>query len=194
LKAIFLDRDGTINIDTFNGYINNPDDFCLFPKTAEAIKLFNAMGFKTIVVSNQSGVARGIVTIEQLNLVNKKMVSLLSENQAKLDLILFSPYLPPPQGITEPYNIHHISRKPGPGMFFEALHHFPIKAKKSFMIGDKSDDIAFGKSNGLTTILVLTGNGTKVWENRLNFNNYKPDFVVENLLSAAFLIYYLIKQ
>jgi D,D-heptose 1,7-bisphosphate phosphatase len=184
-KAIFLDRDGTINADA-NGYINDPNDFQLFDFSIEAIRIFNEMGFKVIIVTNQSGIARGIITLEQLDRVHNYMADVLAKGKAYIDLILYSPYFS--KGQIEPYNIDHHSRKPAPGMFFEALQHYPIKAKDSYMIGDKAEDIEFGKSNGLITILVKTGNGENQWTNERHKFKVMPDFVVENLLSAAKLI------
>ena len=183
-KAVFIDRDGTINSDP-DGYIKTIDDFTLFPFTSEAIKILNQLGYKIIVVSNQSGVARGIMTINEVEKINLHMQSELAKTGASVDLVLYSPYHK--NGTVEPYNIDHNTRKPKAGMFFQALKHFPIKAKKSYMIGDKPSDIEFGKTNGLTTILVKTGEGEKTWLSR-NTLKIMPDFVVENLLSAAILI------
>ena len=183
-KAVFLDRDGTVN-DDLNGYISDPKDFHLFPFAAEAIRALNGLGFKTIIVTNQSGIARGYYTEEHLELVHKFMTDELAKENAFIDLVLYSPYHE--EGTVEPFNKEHISRKPNSGMFFDALKKFPIKARSSYMIGDKAADIEFGKNNGLTTILVKTGYGAETWEDRDNLK-VLPDFVVENLLSAANLI------
>jgi D-glycero-D-manno-heptose 1,7-bisphosphate phosphatase len=185
MRAVFLDRDGTINPDTETGYIASISDFQLYPFTATAIRLLNTMGFKTIIVSNQSGIARNLFTTQQLEEVHSFMTAELKKENATIDLILYSPYHP--DGIVEPYNVSHISRKPEPGMFFTALHHFPIKASNSFMIGDRDTDIEFGKNNGLTTILVKTGIGEKTWQDRKKLK-VLPDFVVQNLLSAVRVI------
>ncbi|MCL1826599.1 MAG: HAD family hydrolase [Candidatus Cloacimonetes bacterium] len=184
MKAMFLDRDGTINHDD-HGYIKSLTGFRLFDFTATAIKIFNELDYKTIVVSNQAGVAKGFYTIPEVDAVNRYMCEQLEKENAFLDMILYSPYHP--EGSVPPYNVPHISRKPLPGMFFTALHTFPIKASLSYMIGDKDTDIEFGKKVGLTTILVKTGNGADTWNNRKSCK-VMPDFVVENLLSAAILI------
>lgn len=189
MNVVFLDRDGTINDDK-TGYISNPEDLHLFPFTAEAIKIFNELALKTVVVTNQSGIARGLLTIEQLEDVHNYMLKLLLEQGAIIDKILYSPYYK--NGIIEPFNKEHISRKPNPGMFFDAMKFYPIKAKSSFMIGDKPADISFGKQNGLITILVKTGLGLQTWENTENLQ-FKPDFVVDNVLSAANLIKFIKK-
>jgi len=185
VKAVFLDRDGTINQDP-EGYISRIDQFHLFPFTAQAIRIFNTLGLKTIVITNQSGIARGLFTAEQVDTLHNYMLQTLAAEDAHLDLVLYSPYFA--GGNTPPYNIHHPSRKPGTGMFFQALKHFPISAKNSYMIGDKPEDIEFGKTNGLTTFLVKTGMGSETWELQGSEKGATPDFVVENILSAANVI------
>ena len=184
MRAVFMDRDGTINDDP-DGFITLPKDFHLFPFTAKAIESFNKLGFKTIIVTNQSGIARGLLTIKDLEAIHKYMTDELAKENAFIDLILYSPYYK--KGIIEPYNIDHISRKPAPGMFHQALKKFPIEASQSYMIGDRPEDMEFGKTNGLNCILVKTGNGKKTLEN-MDKMKIKPDFVVENLLSAVELI------
>ncbi|MCK4312378.1 MAG: HAD-IIIA family hydrolase [Candidatus Cloacimonetes bacterium] len=184
-KAVFLDRDGTINFDE-NGYINNPDDFQLFSFSGEAIVTLNEMGYLVFVVTNQSGVARNLYKVEDIELVHKKMTKNLGEKGAIIDDIFFSPYHK--KGAVEPYNIDHEDRKPGLGMFKKALKKYNFNIKKSFMIGDRYADIVFGKKAGLTAILVLTGNGERAFYKKRKEWEYKPDFVVRNLLSAVKLI------
>ncbi len=184
MKAIFLDRDGTINPDS--GYINKPEDFELYPFSAKAIKIFNKLGYKVIVVTNQSGIARGYLTKDDLEKIHEKMLYLLKKENAYIDDIFYSPYHS--EGIIKPFNISHEDRKPSLGMFYKADKKYGITKNKSFMIGDKYSDILFGKNAGLTSILVRTGDGNKeFFENRKNWT-IKPDFVVDNLLSAAYLI------
>lgn len=185
IKAVFLDRDGTINIDQ-NGYINNPDDFELFPFAAEAISILNKLDYLVFVVSNQSGITRGYFTIEELEAIHQKMNNCLERSGAKIDEIYFSPYHI--EGKVEPYNIHHEDRKPGLGMFKKALKKYHFEIKKSFMVGDRYSDIVFGKKAGLTTILLLTGFGKDIFYHDRKKWEYQPDFVVKNLLVAAKLI------
>ncbi|MCL2063862.1 MAG: HAD family hydrolase [Candidatus Cloacimonetes bacterium] len=191
MKAVFIDRDGTINHDP-SGYIASIKDFHLYPYTAEAIKIFNKLDFKTIVVSNQSGIARGLFTEDDLKSLHQFMKDELAKEGAFLDLILYSPFHP--GGIVEPYNVEHFSRKPRSGMFFEALKTFPIKAKQSYMIGDKDIDIEFGKNNGMVSFLVTPSltNDTSAFS-ILN-NTILPDFIVSNILSAAKVIKVLERQ
>jgi len=187
MKAIFLDRDGTINEDSVD-YIKSSTEFKLFPYSAEAINMLRSLDYKIIIITNQSGIAKGLFTINDYLSVTNYMQDKLAEENAIIDLVLYSPYHP--EGIVAPYNIEHNSRKPKPGMFYEAIQKYPIKASKSFMIGDKDIDIEFGKRNGLKTILVKTGYGRETWKNRKKIK-IMPDFVVENILSAAFLITFL---
>jgi D-glycero-D-manno-heptose 1,7-bisphosphate phosphatase len=183
--AVFLDRDGTINPDEY-GYINNPEGYSLYPYAADAIKHFREMGFYVFLVTNQGGVARGYITLEQMHSVLGKVSDLLAAEGTFLDKIYYSPYYH--AGVVEPYNIPHEDRKPGLGMFKQALRDFRFKPEKSWMIGDRYSDIVFGKKAGLKTILLRSGNGEKEFINDMPDWEFKPDFVVKDLLVAARLI------
>ena len=108
IRAVFLDRDGTINIDQ-EGYINNPDDFELFPFAGEAISILNKLNYLVFVVTNQSGITRGYYSIEELETIHQKMDKQLLKSGAKIDEVYFSPYHI--EGKVEPYNIHHEDRQ-----------------------------------------------------------------------------------
>ena len=183
-KVVFLDRDGTINIDN-HGYINNPDDFQLFPNTAKAIKLLNDLNYKVVVVTNQSGISRGYFTFAEVNEVHNKMITLLKQENAFVDDILISPYHP--KGVIEPYNIAHEDRKPDTGLLkkYYALNNF--KTSQSFVIGDKMSDIDLGYNFHLKTILVLTGEGKETFKH-LHTSSIKADFVVKDLWEASKII------
>lgn len=185
MRAVFLDRDGTLNKDA-DGYISEIKDFLLYDFTIEALRIFRELGFLTILVTNQSGIARGLTSIEQVEAIHEYMQNLLRKENVQLDMILYSPYHE--KGNIPPYNIPHPSRKPSTGMYFEALHRFPIRSSQSYMIGDKAIDIQFGKASGLRSILVQTGYGAQLWHDKRHEWQVEPDFVVENLLSAAKLI------
>lgn len=185
VKAVFLDRDGTINKDQ-QGYIKEPEKLILYEYAGRAIRILNEAGYKVIVVTNQSGIARGYYTKEQLQKVNDKMKKDLASEEARIDGIYFSPWHI--EGIIEPYNIIHEDRKPDIGMYKKACRDFGINPKLSYMIGDKESDIGFAKNAGLTSILVKTGCGTREFmELRDQWQHY-PDYMVEDLLSAAKLI------
>ncbi|MCD4818650.1 MAG: HAD family hydrolase [Candidatus Cloacimonetes bacterium] len=186
-KAILLDRDGTINLDP--GYISEEENFHLYPFAAQAIRKFNEMGFLVFVITNQSGIARGIFSWEKLTEIHQKMINELNKENAKIDEFYISPYHK--DGIVEPYNIDHENRKPNLGLFKLINEKYLLKHKKSFMIGDRYSDIEFGVKAELKTILVLSGLGeNEFYENRRKWQ-YKPDFITSNLLSAAKLIDFL---
>jgi len=184
-SAIFLDRDGVISPDDF-GYISEPEQYHLYPYTIEALRIFKEWDFLLFVVTNQSGIARGYFSIEDLERVLAKMRSLISAGGIELDGVYYSPYYK--DGIIPPYNIDHEDRKPGIGMFKKAYSDFHFDIEQSWMIGDRHSDIAFGKNAGLKNILLLTGNGHKDFIEIIKTNELKPNFVCENLLTAANLI------
>ncbi|MCK9610513.1 MAG: HAD family hydrolase [Candidatus Cloacimonas sp.] len=184
-RAIFLDRDGVISPDDF-GYLSNPEEYHLYPYTIEALKIFKELNFLLFVVTNQSGIARGYFTIDDLEKVLAKMRSLLSAGGIELDGVYYSPYYK--DGIVPPYNIDHIDRKPGIGMFKKAYSEFHFQIEGSYMIGDRISDLGFGKNAQLKNILLLTGNGEKDFIKILETDDLRPDFVCENLLTAAKLI------
>jgi len=184
-RAIFLDRDGVISPDDF-GYLSNPEEYHLYPYTIEALKIFKELNFLLFVVTNQSGIARGYFTIDDLEKVLAKMRSLLSAGGIELDGVYYSPYYK--DGIVPPYNIDHIDRKPGIGMFKKAYSEFHFQIEGSWMIGDRISDLGFGKNAHLKKILLLTGNGEKDFMKILETDDLRPDFVCENLLTAAKLI------
>ncbi len=184
-KAVFLDRDGTINADE-HGYINKPDDLHLYPYAAEAISKLNKMGYLVFVVTNQAGVAYGYFKIDDVEKINAKLVNELAKGKAKIDEVFYSPFHK--KGIVEPFNIDHEDRKPGIGMFLKAKKMFDFNTKGSFMIGDKYSDIGFGKKTGLKTIFVRSGGGENEFLQNRNETEYQPDFVVKDLLVAVKLI------
>jgi D-glycero-D-manno-heptose 1,7-bisphosphate phosphatase len=154
-KAVFLDRDGTINEEM--GYINHIDRFILLPRTAEAIRMINSHGFKAVVVTNQSGVARGIFPELLVKEVHRKMEDLLRADGAHIDGVYYCPHHPdfgPPE-----YRKRCPCRKPATGMIERACHDLGIDPKKSYMVGDRITDLEFADKIGAKGILVLTGFG-----------------------------------
>ncbi len=147
-KAIFLDRDGTIN--HYVGFLKNIDDFRLTKDAAEAIKLINASGYLAIVVTNQPVIARGEVSLNELNLIHSKMETLLGQEGAYLDAIYFCPHHPHKgyQGEILELKIDCDCRKPKPGMLFKAAKDYNIDLKQSFMIGDSDNDVLAGINAG----------------------------------------------
>jgi len=183
-KVVFLDRDGTINIDN-HGYIKDPDDFLIYPNTAIAVKLLNQLKFKVVVVTNQSGISRGYFTFAEVNKIHDKMLAILAKESGFIDDILISPYHP--KGVIKPYNIAHEDRKPSIGLLKKYYAKCNFNTSKSYIIGDKISDIELGNNFNLNTILVLTGEGKKTFLNRNNLS-LQPDFVVKDLWEAAKII------
>lgn len=156
-KAIFLDRDGTIN--KYVGFLKNIDDFKLIDGVAEAIKKINASGYLAIVVTNQPVVARGEVSYAKLEQIHNKMETLLGAEGAYLDAIYFCPHHPHKgyKGEVPELKIDCDCRKPKPGMLLKAAEKFNIDLSQSWMVGDGENDIKAGIAAGCKTALI--GNG-----------------------------------
>lgn len=181
--AVFLDRDGTINPDP--GYIDSPDKFKLFPGVCEAVRALNEGGYRVFVVTNQSGIGRGLFSEEELREVHNKMVRLFEAGGAVIDRVYFSPYFS--EAAVEKYRRNPRDRKPGTGMLRRAAKEFNLDLEQSWMVGDRPGDIVAGHRAGCRTILVLTGCGRSSLERLLETGNV-PDFLAENLRSASSLI------
>ncbi len=153
-KAIFLDRDGTIN--RYVGFLRNIDDFELLPGVAEAIRIINASGYLAIVITNQPVIARGEVAWKQLNEIHNKMETLLGQHGAYLDAIYFCPHHPHRgyEGEISELKIDCNCRKPKPGMLIKAASDFNIDLSSSWMIGDGENDIKAGQNAGCHTALI----------------------------------------
>lgn len=153
-KAIFLDRDGTIN--KYVGFLRNIDDFELLPDVTEAIRKINSSGYLAIVVTNQPVIARGEVTFEQLDEIHNKMETLLGQEGTYLDAIYFCPHHPDKgfDGEVPELKFDCGCRKPKPGMLSKAAEDFNIDLNQSWMVGDGKNDIQAGKNAGCHTALI----------------------------------------
>ncbi|MCD6452453.1 MAG: D-glycero-beta-D-manno-heptose 1,7-bisphosphate 7-phosphatase [Acidobacteria bacterium] len=178
-KAVFLDRDGTINEEV--GFIDDPEKLKLIPKAGEALKKLKDAGFLLVVVTNQSGIARGYITEEKLKEVHKRLRKLLSSYGVVLDGIYYCPHHP--EGLP-PYRENCPCRKPAPGMILKAKEELGINISSSFVVGDKPEDIELGKKLGMKTVLVLTGFG-KGSRKKLEDKGILPDFVAEDVGEAV---------
>jgi len=183
-RAVFLDRDGVITQDPPH-YAHRLDQLKLISKSAEAIKLLNKNNFKVIIVSNQSGVARGYYQEKGLMKFNCALKKELKKEDAYIDAIYYCPHHP--EAKIERYKINCNCRKPNPGMLKKAAKELNIDMKLSFMIGDKLSDIEAGKRAGCKTIIVKTGYGIEELRNK----NINCDYVADNLYYAAKHILYL---
>lgn len=159
-KAIFLDRDGTLN--RYVGFLRDIDDFELLPGAAEAVRLINQSGYLAVVVTNQPVVARGEVSAAELNKIHNKMETLLGEHGAYLDAIYVCPHHPDRgfAGEVSELKIDCCCRKPKPGMLRRASRDYHINLGSSWMIGDAKRDIQAGIRAGCRTVLLSTGEGS----------------------------------
>lgn len=157
--AIFLDRDGTLIADV--GYVRHPDDVQLLPGASDALKRFREMGYRLVVVSNQSGIARGLFTDGNLQEVHQRLEQQLAGDGIRLDAAYYCPYLPGPEAVVETYRRDSELRKPRPGMILKAAQEHDIDLAKSWMIGDSPRDVEAGRRAGCRTILLAAnGNGS----------------------------------
>lgn len=179
--AVFLDRDGTLNLDP--GYLGDPDKLRLFPGTGESLSLLkNRLNFKLIVISNQSGIARGILTDENVIAVNNRINELLIPDNVMIDAFYYCPFHPDFSNLEECK-----CRKPSPEMVFRAANDMNISLDGSYFVGDSVSDIECGINAGLKTVLVKTGYGEESFLMLQNQNIF-PTFVAQNIVDVAKVI------
>jgi D,D-heptose 1,7-bisphosphate phosphatase len=157
-KAIFLDRDGTINV--YKGFLTKAEDFELIPGAAEAIKLINRSGYLVIVVSNQPVIARGDCTFEELQTIHNRMETLLGKEGAFIDAIYYCPHHPDKgfEGEHPDYKFDCNCRKPKPGLLLQAAKDWNIDLNKSYMIGDSERDVLAGNAAGCKQSYLIKAN------------------------------------
>jgi D-glycero-D-manno-heptose 1,7-bisphosphate phosphatase len=177
--AVFFDRDGTLIHDP--GYLNHPDQVQVMDGVAEAVKEFQLLGYKTVVASNQSGVARGVVSVETLERIHDRLRELLAAKGATLDGIYYCPYHP--EGTVPEYRQDSDWRKPKPGMLLAAAQEMDIDLSRSWMIGDSDRDVQAGRSAGCKTILI----GSAAAESA-DPEKTKPDYVAVNMREAVNIV------
>ena len=180
-SAIFLDRDGTLNEEM--GYINHPQRLHIFPFAAESVKIFNQLGYKVIVVTNQSGIARGYFSEDLLKDIHMQMQKEIEDEGGHIDAFYYCPHHPT-EGHT-PYRINCSCRKPKAGMIKQAVRDFQIRLETSYGIGDRYKDILFARQNKMQSGFVLTGYGQGEFEYQRDKWEVFPDIVGENLLDLA---------
>jgi D-glycero-D-manno-heptose 1,7-bisphosphate phosphatase len=170
-RAVFLDRDGVINRKARKGeYITNWQEVEFLSGVAEAIALLNSSGFRVIVITNQRCVAKGQISIPELESLHLRMVSRLAEQGANIDAVYYCPHEKEPRCTC---------RKPAPGMLMSAAHDHGIDLRQSWMIGDSDIDIEAGKAAGCKTVRILAAGET---------NNLKSDLSADSLLAAVNLV------
>ena len=181
--AVFLDRDGTINEEV--DFVRTPDQLALIPGAGSAIHTLNQSGFLTVVVSNQSGVARGFLTEEDLTAIHARLADELARQDAHLDRIYYCPHHPT-EGIA-PYRSVCECRKPATGMLRAGEQDLGIDLSRSYIVGDRLGDVLVGQAVGATSILVLTGYGRTALD-EASREHVTPDFVVPSIAEAVRII------
>ena len=178
-KAIFLDRDGTINKEV--SFLTDINQLELLPGAASAIKKINESGYLAIVITNQPVIARGDVTYEELDLIHKKLETLLGKEGAYIDGLYYCPHHPHSgfEGEVKELKIKCECRKPAAGMLYTAAKDFNIDLSKSYMIGDRATDVGCGKNGGCKTVFIT---GT------VEDEGFGQDYTVDSLLEAVNII------
>ncbi|MCH7883618.1 MAG: HAD-IIIA family hydrolase [Planctomycetes bacterium] len=175
--AVFLDRDGTIIDDV--GYLNDPEKVRLLPGAADAIRRMRSAGYRVVIISNQSGIARGMLDEPTLAQIQARLEELLDQDGASLDGVYYCPYLDGPDAVVEAYRRNSELRKPRPGMLFQAARELNLDLKRSWMIGDSTSDVAAGHRAGCRTILVRSNRADSAEDER------SATCTVDNLAEAA---------
>lgn len=178
--AIFIDRDGTINQDI--GYVSAPDELILYPYAAAAVRLVNQSGLRAIVITNQSGIARGYYTEATLAAIHARMLTELARADARIDAIYYCPHHP--RIGDERYRQICTCRKPQPGMLVQAAREHEIDLTQAYVIGDKASDINLATNAGARGVLVLTGYGRETLERRDRWP-CEPAIIADDLLDAV---------
>ncbi len=155
-RAVFLDRDGTLNRDT--GYVSRPQDVELIDGAAQGAKALADAGYHLVIVSNQSGIARGLMTVDQADAVDQRLLSLLREHGVVIAAVYRCPHLP--DGTVESYAVVCECRKPKPGMLFQAANDLGLALRESWMVGDGDRDVEAGLAAGCRAIVLSTNGKT----------------------------------
>jgi histidinol-phosphate phosphatase family protein len=172
--VVFLDRDGTLNFDP--GYLSDPNAVQLLPGVRTAIARLNRASFKTVVVTNQSGIGRGLIREETLEAVHRRLRELLAESDAWLDAIYYCPHRP-----EEACGC----RKPSAGLVDRACRELALSPQHAFVIGDKATDVELARNIGAIAVLVLSGNHPEEEQARMAARGLSPDCVARNLEDAV---------
>ena len=180
--AAFLDRDGTLNVDV--GYPDSLEKIVLIPGAVEAVQLLNRAGYAVVVVSNQSGVARGYFDEARVQAINRGVAEMFAQAGARIDGFYYCPHLP--EASVARYRRACGCRKPEPGMLQKAVREMHLDLARSLIIGDKYSDIAAGKALGLQAVLVRTGEGPRQHA-RYGADDAipQPDYIADDVLAAV---------
>ncbi|MEK7433815.1 MAG: D-glycero-beta-D-manno-heptose 1,7-bisphosphate 7-phosphatase [Cyanobacteriota bacterium] len=179
-KAVFFDRDGTINVEA--GYIRDLKDLKLIEGASKSIAKLKEAGFIIILVTNQSGPARGYYSEEWVNTLNNTVQKMLLEEGTSLDEIYYCPHLP--DGKVPEYTKDCDCRKPNIAMFLQGKEKYNLDFSKSFMVGDKATDVEAGHNAGCKSVLLKTGYGDKVLKGEYQ-NIPDADYIADDINAAS---------
>ena len=177
-KAAFIDRDGTIIVDKH--FLSDPNEIEFISGSVDALKKIKNLGYKLIIISNQSGVARGYFDVNTVEKINSKLLEMLLVQGVEIDGLYYCPHYP--NGNNREYSFLCDCRKPSPGMIESAAKDLNLDIKNSIVIGDKADDFFLGKVVGADSYLVLTGHGQK---HKDKIPNSEKKFIYDNLFAVA---------
>ncbi len=180
-KAVFLDRDGTVNEEV--GYLSDLSQLKLIPGSASAIKRLNDAGFLVVLVTNQSGIARGYFSESFVHETHALLKQMLQREGAHLDGIYYCPHHPT-EGKTH-YTMECECRKPGTGLIDRAARDFAIDVRKSYVVGDKWSDVELGQRAGARTILVRSGFAPDAAGNTRPAHILDPDFIAGTITESV---------
>ncbi len=180
-KAVFLDRDGTINEDV--NYLTNKRDLVIFPTAKEALTRLKKLGFLTIVITNQSGIARGYMSEDDLHEIHREIDLILQDDGNPLiDEYYYSPYHI--DGVIKEFTKESEDRKPGTGLIKKAIQKYDIDPRQSFFIGDTIKDMQCAESMEIRGIMVETGYGTIEHEKCIN-SGITVDYLAKDIGDAS---------
>lgn len=179
VSAIFLDRDGVINID--NGYVHKINDFQFIDGITYSLQALKKMGFILVVITNQSGIARGLYTEEQFLYLTEWLIQSLSDYKVDLDGVYYCPHHP--KATIKALRQECKCRKPKPGMLLEAQQELHIDMASSYMVGDRLSDLLAGQEAGVGTKVLIPSNKT-----RINKAYATADWAIDNLKTLPLAI------
>ncbi len=184
-KAVFFDRDGTINKEV--NYLTRSEDIEFMPGLFNALEMLKKAGFLNIIITNQSAVARGLLSIKELETIHEEFFRRINmENKILIDDILYSPYHV--DGVIEKYKIEHIDRKPGIGLIEKAAVKYKINLEESFFVGDSYTDMKCASNANLKKVMMMNGYGKRDIEKcraeKINIESLAGDL----LEAAAFIL------
>ncbi len=180
-RAVFLDRDGTINREV--EYLSHIRNLKLIEGAAKGIMLLNRHGFRVIVITNQSGVARGFFDERRVLEINAALSDMLEKKGARIDAWYYCPHHP--EAGKGPYRTVCSCRKPAPGMVEQSCRDFPVDISSSFVVGDTMRDVELAWNCGMGAVLVRTGHGARVLSSAPADTTARMNYIAADLLDAA---------